>query len=214
MLEYEVVKSGSSGNCVVIENIMIDCGIAYTQIREYLYGVDYLIITHIHGDHLKDTTYKKIRKFFPNITTISNWQVSQKLNGDVDVVIDWGESETVGEYTFESFEAIHDVVNSGYVFSIEKEGEQYEIIYCTDSRDFSNAPDKEYDYMFLESNHDENIINAIKNPRKKYGYDVVKNAGRHCSTQKCLGFYYMHRKHEDSELIELHKSERFYTGGN
>lgn len=210
MLDYEIIASGSSGNCVVIENIMFDCGVPFTHIKESLYDVDYLIITHIHGDHLRETTYYKIREFFPNITTISNWQVSQKLKGDIDIVIDWNESEEVGEYTFEAFEAIHDVVNSGYTFSIEKEGEQYEIIYCTDTMDFRYAPDKKYDYMFIESNHDENIINAIKNPRKKYGYDVVQNAHRHASEQIARGFYYNHRK-ENTEFIELHKSERFHS---
>lgn len=213
MLEYEILKSGSSGNCSIIENVMVDCGIGYSQIRKYLYDIDYLIITHIHGDHLKESTYKKIRKYFPNITTISNWQVSQKLNGDVDVVIDHNDKEELGEYTFESFEALHDVVNSGFCWQVKKDDEVYDIIYCTDSVDYSNAPDRKYDYMFLESNHDENVINAIKNPRKTYGYDVVKNASRHCSTQKCLGFYYTHRRSEESELIELHKSKRFYTGG-
>lgn len=210
MLDYEVIASGSSGNCVVIENIMIDLGVSFTSVKDYLYDIDYLIITHIHGDHLKDSTYKKVREFFPSITTISNWQVSQKLNGDVDYVVDWDEAEEIGEYTFESFEAIHDVVNSGYCFTVEKEGEQYDIIYCTDSSDYRNAPDRKYDYLFLESNHDENIINAIKNPRKKYGYDVVCNARRHSSTQIAKGFYYSHRRDKNSELIELHKSSRFY----
>ena len=130
----------------------------------------------------------------------------------MDIVIEQGDEEEVGEYVFEAFEAIHDVVNSGYCWTVEKDDEKYDIIYCTDSKDFRYAPDRQYDYLFLESNHDENIINAIKNPRKKYGYDVIKNASRHCSTQRAKGFYYKHRRSKESEFIELHKSSRFYSG--
>lgn len=186
---------------------MIDCGVSYSKIKEKLYGIDYLLITHIHGDHLKDTTYKRIRDNFPNIVTISHWQVAQKLSGDVDYVIDIGESMEIGEYTFETFEGIHDVVVCGYCFEVDGNS----IIYITDSQDFNNAPDRKFDYLFLESNHDELKLNAIKkNSRKKYGYDAYGNGMRHCSTQRCKAFYYTHRKDKDSELIELHKSQRFY----
>lgn len=211
MLDYDIIASGSSGNCVVIENIMIDCGIPYTQLKDYLYDVDYLIITHIHGDHLKESTFKSIKKYFPNITTIANWQVSQRLSGEIDIVIDQGDALEVGEYTFEAFEAIHDVVNSGYCWQVEKDDETYDIIYCTDSTDYRYAPDRKYDYMFIESNYDENVINAIKKPRKKYGYDVVRNARRHSSEQKARAFYYHHRKDKDSKFIELHCSQRFHS---
>lgn len=211
MLNYEIIKSGSSGNCVVIENIMIDIGVPYTTIREYLFDVDYLLITHIHSDHLKESTYKRIREMFPNIITISNWQVAQKLKGDVDYVINWQEFEEFENLRIEAFEAIHDVVNNGYVIKISKDNEEYNVIYCTDSSNYSNAPtDDKYDYLFLESNHDEQVINAIKNPKKQYGYNVKVNASRHCSEQRAKAFYYTNRRDEESEFIELHKSERFY----
>ena len=210
-MNYEVVASGSSGNCVVIENVMIDCGISYSRLKEYLWEVDYLIITHIHSDHLRETTYERIRKQFPNISVISNWQVAQKLNGDVDFVVDIGEVTEIGEYSFETFNAIHDVVNCGYCWQIEENGELLDIIYCTDTEDLKYAPDREFDYFFLESNHDENILNAIKrDAKKKYGYDAYAHGIRHCSTQKCKAYYYKHRKSKESELIELHKSSRFY----
>lgn len=214
-MEYEIIASGSSGNCVVIGNIMVDCGVSYNRLKERLFDVDYLIITHIHTDHLKETTYERIRKQFPNIVVITNWQVSEKLNGDVDVVVDIGEITEVGEYSFETFEAIHDVVNCGYCWSVEENGETIDIIYVTDTEDLAHAPDREFDYLFLESNHDENILNAIKkNARKKYGYDAYGHGLRHCSTQKCKAYYYKHRKSENSELIELHKSSRFYRWGD
>lgn len=207
MLNYEIIASGSSGNCVIIEDIMFDCGVSYNKIKNKLYDVDYLIITHIHSDHLKETTYQRIRKNFPHITTIGNYQVSQKLNGDLDFVVDIGEVNEIGDYAFEVFEAVHDVVNCGYCWRAK----EYEIIYCTDAVSYEYAPDREYDYLFLESNHDEDKLNAIKrNSIKRYGYNAYKHGKRHCSTQKCKAFYYEHRRNKDSQLIELHKSQRFY----
>ena len=41
-LKYEIVKSGSRGNCVIIEDMMFDCGIPYRDLEEYLYKIKYL----------------------------------------------------------------------------------------------------------------------------------------------------------------------------
>jgi len=73
-----------------------------------------------------------------------------------------------------------------------------------------NAPKHKYDYIFLESNYDEHKIRAVKDSRKKYGYEVLDGALRHFSTQQCREFYYLNRRNSKSELIELHKSNRFY----
>lgn len=214
MLEYEVIASGSSGNAVVIENVMVDCGIAYKNLKKKLYDIDYLLITHKHGDHIKKRTYEKIRKEFPNIAVITNKEVEKFVNGDVDYVIEPNEPLEIGEYEFNAFSCVHDVMCYGYYwqwFNPETE-ENEDIIYATDTKDFRFAPrDMEFDYLFLESNHDQNKLNAIKHTgRKIYGYDAYGNGLRHASTQICKAYYYMHRKSKESELIELHKSERFY----
>ncbi len=36
-LNYEILGSGSSGNCVVIEDMMVDIGLPYERIKENLY---------------------------------------------------------------------------------------------------------------------------------------------------------------------------------
>lgn len=211
MLRVNEIQTGSSGNCTVIENVMIDCGLSYSKIREELYNVDYLLITHIHGDHLKLNTYKKIRKYFPNITTISNWQVAERCSGDIDYVVNYGESEQIGEYTFHVFEALHDVVNNAYWWTAkDEEGNEFDVVFITDTCDFSSMPDRKFDYLFLESNYDEQVVNALKNPRKTYGYDVKKNCKRHASTAAARGCYYLHRRNKESKLIEIHRSSRFF----
>jgi hypothetical protein len=41
-------------------------------------------------------------------------------------------------------------------------------------------------------------------------YSPYLSGKRHLSTQQAKAFWYMHRRSADSELIELHKSARFY----
>ncbi|MBC1524819.1 hypothetical protein HB884_11470 [Listeria booriae] len=205
MIKYEIISSGSKGNCVIINDIMIDCGVPFGSIKEQLYDIKYLLITHIHSDHVKEHILNRIKKMFPKIQIISNWEVAQRFG--IDDIVNANFPVEFGFGTLTPFECIHDVVTYGYV--IQMEGEN--IIYATDTATLKNAPipSEGYDYLFLESNHDEKKLEQVRN-KNNYGYDPYKGGMRHLSTQKCKAFYYTHRRNKESPLIELHKSERFY----
>lgn len=199
---YEVIASGSKGNSVLIDDVMVDIGIPFGKLKPYLYKVKYIIITHIHTDHLKMTTYKQIKKLFPYIKFIGNWQVAQTVQ--VDYIANAGYQIITDDYVFNPIELVHDVVCYGYWW----QSEYGNIIYATDTNNMDNAPDDvQFDYIFLESNHSESKIKKAKATR---GYDPKISALRHLSTFKSKEFYYTHRRDATSEWIELHKSERFY----
>ena len=200
-IDYTVIASGSRGNAVLIEDVLVDIGVPFKALKEYLYNVKYIIIKHIHSDHLRLATYKKIKQLFPNIVFIANWEVASKV--EIDYLVNAGYPLTVGEYTFAPFELIHDVLCYGYTWEVNDK----RIIYATDTHSLKNAPDAKYDYMFLESNYDPNKIKMVKPTR---GYDARLSALRHLSTFDSKQFYYTHRRDENSEWIELHKSSRFY----
>lgn len=181
---------------------MIDCGVTYHKIEDRLYDIKYLLITHTHTDHLKVVTYNRIRKHFPRIKTIANWQVAAKV--DVDRVVGDETIIKLKDRTIRSFPCVHDVVTHGFVIF---KGDT-SIIYATDTASLEHAPKAKYDMLFLESNHDEKKLDMIRNG--DWGYDAWKGAMRHLSTQKSKAFYYMNRKDTHSEWIELHKSKRFY----
>ena len=79
-LDYKVIGSGSSGNAVRIEDMMVDIGLPFRSIEKDLYKVRYILITHTHSDHLKMSTAKRIKKMFPSIKWIGNWDVVKKID--------------------------------------------------------------------------------------------------------------------------------------
>jgi hypothetical protein len=202
-MNYKIISSGSKGNCVVIGDVMIDCGIAYNKLKADLYDVKYLIITHIHSDHCKIDTLTKIAANFPHIKLIGNFEVHNIFA--MNYIANAGFEIETEHYTFYPFELVHDVLCYGYAWTCEGK----EIIYATDTATLENAPQGSYDYLFLESNHDEEKLEKIRG-EKHGGYDPYLSGKRHLSTQAAKAFYYMNRRSRESEFIELHKSSRFY----
>lgn len=206
-LDYKVIASGSKGNCVVIGNVMVDCGVPYKKVKEYLYDIDVLLYTHAHGDHFREATFKRIRKEFPNISIAANETLWEVANTDFDVLIKDYKPFEAGGLTFTPFPGIHDVEVHGFDWYV---GDLH-IIYMTDSNTLEYAPCKDkYDYCFIESNHDEKKLQAAFRKSKSYGYNAYSSGKRHLSTHDSKKFYLLNRRSKESEWIELHKSERFY----
>lgn len=203
-MNYRIIASGSKGNAVLINDVMVDCGIAFSKLKDYLYDVKVLLLTHIHSDHIKPSTLKRIKQEFPHINIVGNYEVAQVFG--VDHIINVGYPLELKDYVFEAFECSHDVLTYGYIWSFDN----YEIIYATDTNSLDNAPKKKYDFLFLESNYDEIKLEKARGKVKTYGYDPYASGLRHLSTKDCKTFYYLNRRDRASELIELHKSERFY----
>ena len=203
-MNYKILGTGSRGNCVIINDIMIDCGLGFNKIKNELYDINYLLITHTHQDHLLIPTIKKITQRFPTITIIGNYEVYQAFN--VNIIANEGFEIVTDDYVFMPFKCVHDVLTYGYTWNYQGK----EIIYATDTATLENAPLKQYDYLFLESNHDEAKLEAVRGKQAAGSYDPYLSGKRHLSTQQAKAFYYMNRKSADSELIELHQSTRFY----
>ena len=203
-LDFNVIASGSSGNAVRIGSIMIDCGISFKEMKEDLYKVDTLLITHAHSDHVKPATLESIRREFPRIKVYANADVAYRY--DVDTVVGTAPLDLKKGRHIIPFDGHHDVPVTGYL--IQQDG--LNILYMTDSNEVDLPVDLPIDYFFLESNYDERKLEQIGRRYAKGSYDPIANAHRHLSTQKCKEFYYVHRRSKDSELIELHKSSRFY----
>ena len=184
---------------------MFDIGVPFSFIRDDLYGIKYLFLTHRYTDHINKNTLRRLAKEFPRIKTIANYDLSNFIRADY-LVGDETEIK-VKDRKIIAFKCLHDVPCSGYVVQMNDKN----MIYATDTASLEHAPKLKYDYFFIESNHDAKKVELIRNnSKKKFGYDAWAGAMRHLSTQDSRTFYYLNRRNKDSEWIELHKSERFY----
>ena len=203
-LDFKIIATGSSGNAVRIENMMFDCGIPFKDMKDELYKVDSLFITHSHSDHVKPATLKAIQKDFPRITVYANANVAYQF--DVDVVVGTAKIKLNKNRVIIPFDGVHDVPVTGYIIQMKR----MNILYMTDTARVEIPEDIPLDYVFLESNYDENKLRTMAKEYKRRGYNPLESSLRHLSTQKCKEFYYVHRRDKDSKLIELHMSHRFY----
>ena len=111
-----------------------------------------------------------------------------------------------GRRTVIPFDGVHDVPVTGYIIQMKK----LNILYMTDTAKVRLPKDIPLDYVFLESNFDERKLREQSKKYKRHGYDPYLSVTRHLSTQKCKEFYFLHRRDENSVLVELHQSKRFY----
>jgi ribonuclease BN (tRNA processing enzyme) len=203
-MNYKIISTGSKGNCSVLhDDVMVDCGVPFGKIKEYLYDIKYLLITHIHQDHLNRKTIQQIAENFPRIKIIGNYEVHSIFN--CNIIANAGFEIKTDDYVFTPFECLHDVLCYGFTWTFEGQ----EIIYATDTSTLENAPSKKYDWMFIESNHDEKKLEAVMGEQKG-SYNPYLSGKRHLSTQQAKAFYYLNRRNKDSQFIELHQSSRFY----
>lgn len=203
-LDYNIIATGSSGNAVRIENIMFDCGIPFKDMREDLYKVDSLFITHSHSDHVKPATLKSIHKEFPRIVVYANADVAYQY--DIDIVVGTAPIKLKKKRTIIPFDGVHDVPVTGYIIQMKS----MNILYMTDTSRVTMPVDIPLDWVFLESNYDEVKLKTLAKQYKRHGYNPMESSLRHLSTQKCKEFYYVHRRSKESKLVELHMSHRFY----
>lgn len=204
MLDYNVIASGSSGNAVRIENIMIDCGIPFKKMKEELYKVDTLLITHAHSDHIKEATYQSIRSEFPRIHTYANADVAYRYQ--IDTVVGTKKFVLPKKRIVRPYDGKHDVPVTYFIITMKG----VNILYATDTNYIANPDEIPIDYFFLESNYDERKLQQLREKYRTRTYDPIESSLRHLSEQKAKEFYYVNRRDAKSEFIELHKSSRFY----
>ena len=191
-IRYNIISSGSQGNAVIIENIiLIDCGVPFKALEKYYKDLKLVLLTHIHADHFKDITIKRLAKERPKLRFgCGNWLVRPLIElgvnpNNIDVLND-GTSYGYGVCNIIPFELKHNVPNQGYKihFSFGK------MIYATDTNNLNGIVARHYDLYMIEANYDDEEIKkriAAKELLGLYCYEkkVLRN---HLSKAKCNDF--------------------------
>ncbi len=105
--------------CLVVEvkgiRILTDPGM-FTDGQNTLTGVDVLLITHEHGDHLHTDSVKEIVKNNPEIKIITNTAVGKILSeqGIKFEIVEDGQSQIIKEVLIEAFGNVHQEIYKDY----------------------------------------------------------------------------------------------------
>lgn len=224
--KFKIHFSGSKGNSASIyyKNLgfLIDVGKPYRHIEPFLYDKQFILISHKHGDHIKWTTYKKIRENFPHIKILSNSTVNNELIKrklpEVDVIFTDDFQFQIGDVkitTIQNYHGINDEYTEthGFVF----ESPMQNLLFATDLStlvDYESyllTNDLKLDIILLEANYDPKVIEFYESTKQHTGYDVFSNGSyRHLSTTERELFVDKFGK-PDMINVELHQSETYRT---
>ena len=193
-MTYNIISTGSKGNAVIInDEILIDCGVPFKDIKPYIKGLKLVLLTHEHGDHFCPSTIKKLAEKRPTLRFgCGKWLINKLIACGVQKWrLDVYSPNTRNNYIdFVSLVMIplnHNVQNCGYKIYTE-DGEK--IIYATDTNDLNGIIAPNFDFYMIEANYEDNEIQqriAEKVSKGEYAYekDVLKN---HLSKAKADDF--------------------------
>jgi len=203
-----VIQTGSKGNAVLVNStILIDCGVPFAKLRPYYKKIELVLLTHVHSDHFKKATIKKLASERPTLRFgCAEWLVKPLIEcgvskRNIDVYL-FDRTFNYGKIKINIFELVHDVPNCGY--KIEING--INVFYATDTNEISTSA-KDYDYYLIEANYgddeiQERIANKIKKGEKYiYEYNVLEN---HLSKAKADAWL-LENKGENGKVIYLHE---------
>lgn len=164
-MKYEIIGTGSSGNCVILDNIMLDCGLPYKQVKPYLRNVKLIFISHRHSDHLNTSTIKNIAYHYPTIKFLVAFYLVDTLiklgvNKKNILTVDLEKWYNIGIANVKLEPLFHDVPN--VALKIQKGDKK--AIYIVDTNSVEHIEAKEYNLYMIEANYidEEELENRIK----------------------------------------------------
>ena len=120
------LRSGSSGNSIFVGSqstrLLIDAGICARSIEQSLQGIDEeaagldgILVTHEHSDHIAGVGVMMRRYKLPVFANLATWQAMRPSIGKIDErlvrVIETGQRNQIGDLVFSSFSTPHDAAS-------------------------------------------------------------------------------------------------------
>ena len=179
MLNFCSLYSGSSGNCLFVENnstkILVDCGVSGKKVCEGLESIDKkiedidaIIVTHEHSDHVQSLGLISKKYNIPVYANTETWQAmptqSQKILENNKKTFNNDNDFEIGNLLIHPFSTPHDAANPcGFnIYSGKRK-----ISIATDLGHMDNVileNLKGSSFILLESNYDPEILKVSKYP--------------------------------------------------
>lgn len=203
---YNILSSGSQGNAIIyFDTILVDCGVAFNQIKPYLKNIQLVLLTHQHGDHFNLSTIKKLAFERPSLRFGCGTFLRGLMTGIKNVdIYNPGQLYDYGNVQISPIALYHDVENIGY--RLFKDGKK--IIHATDTFTLEGITAKNYDLYALECNYDqETVFQTIKEKELRGEYAHQRGSiNSHLSRQQAQQFV-LNNAGLDYEFIMLHQSQ-------
>jgi phosphoribosyl 1,2-cyclic phosphodiesterase len=175
------IASGSSGNCIYVgsenTNLLVDAGISAKRIENGLNGIDIfpdtiqgILITHEHSDHISGLGILARRYQIPVYATYETARAIRQIKSLGDIpeelfrFVKPNESFLINDINVEPFATSHDAANP-VCYTFQAEGHKVGV--ATDLGkydDYIVAKLKDSDLLFIEANHDVNMLMVGKYP--------------------------------------------------
>ncbi len=195
MIKYNIISSGSQGNAVIINDIiLIDCGVSYKMLKPYIGQLKLLLLTHIHSDHFNKRTLRLLSQNRPTLRFgCGKWLVEALVGLGVNkaniTVFEFDKMYSYGVCNVIPIKLTHNVPNCGYKIHFANTGK---MIYATDTNNLNGISAYHYDLYLIEANYEDDAIQEKIRQKKasgEYAYEckVLRN---HLSKAKCDDFIY------------------------
>ena len=207
-MNYKIISSCSTGNAVIIKDIiLIDCGVTFKRLEKYHKKLKIVLLTHIHGDHFKKATIKKLAQERPTLRfACCEWLLKPLLECGVDRrnidVLQIGTKYDYRLFKIVPIKLYHDVPQCGYRVLFD----DYKVIYATDTRTLEGITAKNYDLYLIEGNYeDEELEERIRKKQEVQQYCYEYRARQtHLSKGQASDFL-LENMGDNSEYVFMHE---------
>lgn len=201
-LNYEIIKTGSSGNAVLVNGVLFDCGVSWKAIEPYAARIDLVLVSHRHLDHIRPSTLNKLKDLFPRVAVIAPegfWEGADNVKYEFDAVLPHHRKLLIkGKYEILCAPIPHSVPNCALVVKFPNGAT---CMYATDTVSLDHLTIPNLDLYMLESNYAE--LDIVKEQR-----NAIVAVTTHLSQEASYGWY-LRNKGDDSEYVPLHAHTTF-----
>lgn len=209
-LTYDVLATGSSGNCVILNGVIaLDMGVAYKKIASHAKTLQLVFIGHEHGDHFKASTVRALAAERPALRFCGGPWMAEKfikagvLSRNIDV-LEAGKRYNYGAFEVEPVPLHHNVPNYG--LKIYTGGGK--VIYIVDTGYVDDVDANGFDLFLVEANHVRAELEArlaAKLAAGEFAYEA-RAACNHLSREQAEDWLYRNMG-PNSKYVFLHQHQ-------